>query len=131
FLVFDRLESRLQAIGRVAALADPKPLGGIVDGHSLDQSRRSLGRGDLEDAAQVEVEADENLVAGRNAGQSLDEEIAHLGIEPDVVVLSLIDANIGRFLAVASSHIDLGAAGWKGRVAKDDGGEMMGRHEPV
>ena len=75
----DRLEGRFQAIDRVAALAGPEPLGGIVDGHSLGQSGGSLGRGDLEDAAQVEVEADENLVAGRNAGQSLDEELAHQG----------------------------------------------------
>ena len=104
FLVCDRLERCLQAIDRVAALAGPEPLGGIVDGHSLDQSRGSLGRGDIEDAAQVQVEADENLVAGRHAGQSLDEEIAHQGIEPDVLVLSLIDANRGRFLAVASSR---------------------------
>ena len=33
FLVCDRLERCLQAIDRVAALAGPEPLGGIVDGH--------------------------------------------------------------------------------------------------
>ena len=64
-------------------------------------------------------------------GQSLDEELAHQGIEPDVLVLSLVDANLGRVLVVADGRVDLGAAGWQRRVAIDDRREAMGRHEPV
>ena len=57
-----------------------------------------LGGGDVEDAAEVEVEADEDLVAGRNLGQALDHEVADQGIVPGVLVLALEDADIGRLL---------------------------------
>ena len=84
----------------------------------LGQPGGSLGRRDLENSAQVEIETDEDLVAGGDVGQSVDEELTHHGVEPDVLVLALEDADLGRVLAVVDRPVDLGTGGGQGRVAR-------------
>ena len=85
---------------RVAALALAEPLHGVVDHNVLGKPRRPLGGGHLEDAAQVEVEPDQDLVAGGDFGQPLDHELADQGIVARVRVLALEDADPAAILVV-------------------------------
>ena len=64
-------------------------------------------------------------------GQALDRELADQGVVPDVVVLALEDADLGRLLVVGDRREDLGPGGGQRRVAVDDRGEAMARQEPV
>ena len=48
----------------------------------------------LEDSVQVEVEPDQDLVAGRDFGQPLDHELADQGVVARVLVLALEDADL-------------------------------------
>ena len=72
----DRAEDRFEAIDGVAALALAEPLHRVVDHDVLGQPGGTLGGGHLEDAVQVEVEPDQDLVAGGDLGQSFDQELA-------------------------------------------------------
>src|SRR5436305_14140612 len=76
-LVLDRLEDCLQAIDGVAALAGAETLHGVVDRHMLGQPRGSLGGSYLEDAAQVKVQTEEDLIAGGELGQSFEKETSN------------------------------------------------------
>ena len=72
----------------------------VVDGHLAGQAGEPLGRGHLEDPAEVEVEPDDDLVAGVDGGQAFDQELADQGVVPGILVLALEDADVGGFLAV-------------------------------
>ena len=77
-----------------------EPFHGVVDRHVPGQAGGALGGGHLEDAVEVEVEPDDDLVAGVDVGQALDRELADQGVVPGVLVLALEDADLGLLLAV-------------------------------
>ena len=129
--IFEGARTRLRADRRRrCALALSEPLGRVVDHHVLGQAGGPLGGRDLEDSVQVEVEPDQDLVAGRDFGQPLDVELADQGIVAGVLVLALEDADFGGRLVVLNGRVDLGAAGGQRRVPLDDGREACSDMNP-
>src|SRR5690606_13660883 len=101
-------------------------LHGVVDRHPAGQPGGALGGGDVEDAVEVQVQPDDDLVAGVDVGQALDGELADGGVAAGVLVLALEDPDLGPLLAVDDGGEDLGQAGGQGGVAGDDRREGVG-----
>ncbi len=84
----------------------------VVDRHPARKAGETLGCRHVQDAVQIEVEPDNDLVTGLDVSQAIDLERPDEGVIPRIFVLALEDADISALLAVGDRREDLGAA-WR------------------
>src|SRR5207248_4114637 len=116
----------LQALaGRIALFALITSQG-IFDGDLLLQTGGFFSRRNLEHAVEIEIELDDDLVAGRHGGQPFDTEFADRVVMAYVLVFALVDVDLDDRLSVVNGAEDFAPRGRYRSIAGTNRSETKG-----
>src|ERR1019366_1731762 len=103
---------------RFVQIEDVLALG--VQGDRLGQAGDFLGRGDFQNAVQVEIEMDDDGIAFRCPAEALYQEIANKRVLLGTLALALMHLDLRGRLVVKERVNHLGFAGRQGGVTRED-----------
>src|SRR5262249_13691661 len=105
--------------GRVALFA-LEPGERIVDRDVLYEAGGLLAGRDLQNSIQRQVELDDELVPGRDAGEAIDEEHTDAVVSTDILTFALVDVDLDGRLVVGNGSEDFGPRRGERCAAPDD-----------